>query len=109
VSYGKPTKENVLKALTEMAFNAIARKGDVLLFYYCGHGANIPSECGALKTLNSDLSGRDVIYSNELEKPFESLNPSMTFIIHACFSGAMFSYNPKGIKVASVGPTMDTL
>jgi hypothetical protein len=112
VTCGKPTKENVLKALTEMALNA--RKGDVWLFYFCGHGANINGEGGALKTLNSDLSRRDVIYNNELEKCFESLDPSInvTFIIHACFSGAMFSYNPigmKGIALASVGPTIPSI
>ena len=109
VTCGEPTKKNVLKALTEMALNA--RKGDVLLFYFCGHGANINNEGGALKTLNDDLSARDVIYNNELEKCFESLDPSinMTFIIHACFSGAMFSYNPKGIALASVGPTIPSI
>ena len=91
-----------------------AKKGDVLLFYFCGHGANVSDEHGALKTLNSDLSGHDVIYSNEFEKIFESLDPSinMTFIIHACFSGAMFSYNPKGMKgiaLALVGPKIPSV
>ena len=113
VTCGKPTRKNVLKALTEMALNA--RKGDILLFYFCGHGANdIHNHRGALKTLDDDLSRRDVIYSDKLEECFESLDPSVsvTFIIHACFSGAMFSYNPKGMRgiaLASVGPTIPSI
>ena len=105
---GEPSKGNVRKALNEMVHNA--KKGDVLLFYFCGHGVNdVYNKRGALKTLNSKLSDSDVIYSDELEKIFESLDSSInvTFLIHACFSGAMFSHNPKGMKgiaLASVGP-----
>lgn len=39
VTCDKPTKENVTKALTDMMLNT--KKGDVLLFYFCGHGANV--------------------------------------------------------------------
>lgn len=49
-------------------------------------------------------------------KIFEPLDPSinMTFIIHACFSGAMFSCcnNPRGMKgiaLASVGPKIPSV
>ena len=90
VKIDKPTKEKVTDALTEMVRNA--KKDDVLLFYFCGHGANeYQSSRGALKTLNSDLNRPNVIYSDQLEDIFKALDPSvkMTFLIHACFSGAM--------------------
>ena len=113
VTVDKPTKENVTKALRDMV--STAKKGDILLFYYCGHGANeYQSSRGALKTLNSDLSRPNVIYSDELETIFKDLKPgvSMTFLIHACFSGAMFSYHPeqmKGTALVSVGPDIPSV
>ena len=113
VTVAKPTKENVTKALRDMV--SAAKKGDVLLFYYCGHGANEKQNSrGALKTLRSDLSHPSVIYSDELESIFKSLDPSvsMTFLIHACFGGAMFSYHPqqmKGIALVSVGPDIPSV
>lgn len=113
VTVNKPTKENVTKALENMVSSA--KKGDVLLFYYCGHGANeYQNSRGALKTLRSDLRFPDVIYSDKLEDIFRDLDPgiSMTFLIHACFSGAMFSYRPqqmKGTALVSVGPDIPSI
>lgn len=113
VKVDKPTKENVTKALTDMVSNA--KKGDVLLFYYCGHGANeYQSSRGALKTLSSDLRRPNVIYSDQFEAIFKNLDPgiSMTFLVHACFSGAMFSYHPqqtKGVALVSVGPDVPSV
>ena len=108
VGIQQPSRMNVTKALTDMVSNA--EKGDKLLFYFCGHGANeYQTKRGALKTLNSALSAPDSLYSDELATIFKPLDPSisMTFLIHACYSGAMFSYNPndtKGIALVSCGP-----
>ena len=115
VKVDQPTKGNVTKALTDMVANA--KKGESLLVYFCGHGANeYQNSRGALKTLHADLNRPDVLYSTriqgatvpELDDIMEDL-PSgvhITFLIHACFSGAMFSYAPermKGVALTSVG------
>lgn len=113
VKVNTPTKDNVTKALKDMVSSA--QDGDTLLFYFCGHGANeYQTNRGALKTLNSELDQPQVTYSDELEDIFKHLpkNVSMNFLIHACFSGAMFSYNPSGVKgvaLCSVGPDIPSV
>ena len=106
VDIKEPTKEGVEAALKDMVKNA--KKGDVLLFYFCGHGANEAQRSrGALKTLRKDLKHPDVLYSDQLEKIFKGLKSGVhiTFLIHACFAGAMFHYHKekmKGIALTSV-------
>jgi len=107
VETSTPTKENVLHAFKEMVSSA--RAGDVLLFYFCGHGANeYQSSRGAIKTLTTDLARPNVIYSTELNDIAQGLpaNVNLTFLIHACYSGSMFSYahQVRGIALTSVGP-----
>ena len=113
VKKDEPTKDKVLIALKGMI--STAQKGDALLFYFCGHGANDKVRSrGAIKTLKSTLTVPDVIYSNELDELVQSLSKdiSITWLIHACFSGAMFSYHPetmKGAALTSVGPDIPTV
>ena len=108
VKVDQPTKGNVTAALTSMVANA--KKGESLLVYFCGHGANeYQNSRGALKTLHKDLDRLDVLYSTELDAIMKNLpsGVNITFLIHACFSGAMFSYTPaktKGVALTSVGP-----
>ena len=108
----QPTKGNITAALTSMVANA--KKGESLVVYFCGHGGNeYQNSRGALKTLHKDLDRPDVLYSTELDAIMKNLpsGVNITFLIHACFSGAMFSYAPaktKGIALTSVGPDVPT-
>ena len=109
----KPTKDKVMSALKGMV--STAEKEDALLFYYCGHGANDPNNFrGCITTLKSTLTEPDTIYSNELDELVQNLSKdiSVTWLIHACFSGAMFSYRPekmKGVALTSVGPDIPSV
>ena len=127
VQYGLPFKQNVIAALKAMIENA--KEGDLLLFYYCGHGGawwdnnnkvyyqrevSGNKSWGFLKTLKED-GGRneylDAFYDfelhsiiNQLQLPFEKVN--LTMVFHACHSGSMFT-NPgpvprpyKGVGIA---------
>lgn len=113
ITKGEPTREKVTQALTGMI--SAAKKGDTLLFYFCGHGANEKQNSrGALKTLNNQLNGPDVLYSDKLDDILQNLSPdiSITFLVHACFSGAMFSYHPekmRGVALTSVGPEIPSV
>ena len=102
----KPTKGKVTRALTEMV--AKAKDGESLLVYFCGHGGNEEGNSrGYLKTLNSDLKTPDVFYSTELNAIMKKLSSgvNITFVIHCCYSGAMFSYGTemRGVALTSVG------
>lgn len=113
VPVAQPTRGNVTGALIDMVANA--KKGESLLVYFCGHGANeYQNSRGALKTLHKDLNRPDVLYSTELDDIMKALPPgvNITFLIHACFSGAMFSYAPdkmKGVGLTSVGPDIPSV
>ena len=113
VEVDKPTEEKVTNALKSMVRNA--RNGESLLVYFCGHGANeYQNSRGALKTLREDLHHPLVLYSTELDAIMTDLpaGVNITFLIHACFGGAMFTYAPdgmKGVGLTSVGPDIPSV
>lgn len=117
VSYGAPTKGNIMMVLEQMVLNC--KRGDVLLFYYCGHGgkddAN-PNHFGFLKTLQEESGNKayNVLYDVELEAILSKLPKEVNFtcIFHASNSGAMFvksgqepsAYTGRAIALTSVPP-----
>ena len=113
VKVDQPTKGNITAALTSMVANA--KKGESLVVCFCGHGGNeYQNSRGYLKTLHKDLDRPDVLYSTELDAIMKNLpsGVNITFLIHACFSGAMFSYTPaktKGVALTSVGPDIPSV
>jgi len=104
----KPSKQKITQALRRMVWEA--KEEDRLLFYFCGHGSNDSSKsCGAIMTLNANLTGIDCIYSTDLHEIGQGLDAkaSITWLVHASNGGAMFSYHTqtmRGGALTAVGP-----
>jgi len=90
----KPTKQNILNELTNMLVNAVS--GDILFFYFSGHGSNIYDISGDETDgmdemiISSDLQG---ILDDELKAILSTnLKKDVTLVglFDSCNSGTMF-------------------
>jgi hypothetical protein len=89
----KATKEAMQAAIQKLV--AGARKGDVLLLHYSGHGSNVPDDDGDEAEEReeilcpTDLDWKDPFRDDWLRKTFDKLKSgvSLTVIMDCCHSG----------------------
>lgn len=89
----KATKKAMQAAIQKLV--AGARKGDVLLLHYSGHGSNVPDDSGDEADKRdeilcpTDLDWKDPFRDDWLRKTLDKLKPgvSLTVIMDCCHSG----------------------
>ena len=123
-----PTKTEIIVAFRDMITNAV--KGDICLFYYCGHGIAFSEpgtykfverngNRGSLNTLKQgSLDMLDPFHDTEFKEIISHVRQGvhLTMLIHCCHSGVMFvtpeedpsSYTGQGIALTSVDATIPT-
>jgi metacaspase-1 len=92
---GQATREAILRELHELA--AASQRGDVMVFYFCGHGAQLPTDDPSeLDGLDEVLCPVDfawtaatAVVDNQLEAIFDSIADGVdaTWIFDACHTG----------------------
>jgi hypothetical protein len=88
------TKKAMQAAIRTLITNA--KKGDVLLLHYSGHGSNVPDKDGDEADKRdeilcpTDLDWKDPLTDDWLRKSFDKLKPgvSLTVIMDCCHSGS---------------------
>jgi hypothetical protein len=88
------TKKNIMAGIRELLTGA--RKGDVLLLHYSGHGANVPDDNGDEADQRdeilcpTDLDWRDPLRDDWLRTTFDRMKPgvNLTVIMDCCHSGS---------------------
>jgi hypothetical protein len=89
------TKKAIEKAITSLVLKA--RKGDVLLVHYSGHGSNVPDDDGDEADRRdeilcpSDLDWKNPLRDDFLRKTVQAMpdGVSLTFITDCCHSGTI--------------------
>jgi metacaspase-1 len=92
---GQATREAILRELKDLA--AVSKRGDVMVFYFCGHGAQLstddPTEADHLDEVlcpvDFDWTADTALVDNQLEEIFDSLAEGVdaTWIFDACHTG----------------------
>jgi len=108
-------KKNVSTVKVKTALQELvsgAKAGDVLYFYFFGHGASITTPSGrrseCIRLLNEDGTATANFYDFDLAAIIDSLPPktNLTMVFNSCHSGGMTDYVPyppkRGITLASV-------
>lgn len=105
------TRDGILQAFEAMATRA--QPGDVLLFYFAGHGTRVPSRHAA-STVHEALCPHDLahdlqtgaIEDHELHVLFDEVQTrgaELTAIFDCCFAGGLPSQHQRGTEVVVFG------